>query len=67
MNITYDKHLQPLVIKAIAKNLRGRNCYYCGIPLHRDNLAGAIKKDKLKMFCNSLPCLLEMNDDSKAD
>lgn len=67
MNITYDSSLKPMVIKLLG-GLRGVNCYFCGTPLNKDKHAGAIKLDgKLRHFCNSLVCLLEMNDRTKSD
>lgn len=66
MNITYDVTAKAFVIKALG-GLRGVNCYFCGTPLNKDKHAGAVKLDgKLRHFCGSLICLLEMNDRTSA-
>lgn len=61
MTITYDKQFTPFITKMLG-TLRGRNCHFCGTPLNQDNFAGAIKLDKVIMFCGILPCLLELSD-----
>lgn len=66
MQVTFDKGSKKFVTKALG-TLRGRNCYFCGTPLNQSNFAGAIKLDKPRMFCDSLPCLLELSDLERAN
>jgi hypothetical protein len=60
--------VQGQIMKLVEDGSVRVKCCYCGITIDTDNFAGFVKyKNKTRLICKALPCLMEHMDASGRD